>query len=499
MKKAFFLVCILIVNCSWSQDYRYTTSIFPSSTAITNVIYGVAPAISGPVYNEDSNITNQDLVMDIYKPTGDNFNLRPAVIFAHPGAFLLGNKGVDDMKALCDTLSRKGYVTASIDYRMGFSLLENTELHSVRAVYRGIQDGRAAVRYLRANAIQYGIDPTKIYFIGSSAGSFIALHTIYLDQTSEIPTQTGIVNYTTITPPFFHTTPSLGSLDIGANLTFNGKPDAVVSIWGAIQSTNLITASNTTPVLLIHGEADTSVSFNTGSPFNFSSFPPADGSNPINTKLNSLGFTNHETYFVPGEPHEFYGTTNGTWSNGTGGNSYLPIITNRITQFLWKQHKPIADFTWTPNQLSVSYNDTSTNSQAWWWDFGDGTFSNDQNPTHNYSVAGSYQVKLYIENNIKSWDTITKTVVVPNLSIDQNSNNLFSVHPNPTFDKIEIKCNTNFQKLKCVITSILGEIVMEKELKNTIESISLSSLNSGIYFVKLSSENSEQVIKIIKQ
>ena len=63
---------------------------------------------------------------------------------------------------------------------------------------------------------------------------------------------------------------------------------------GAVQSTNLITASNTTPVLLIHGEADTSVSFNTGSPFNFSSFPPADGSNPINNKLNSLGFNNHE-------------------------------------------------------------------------------------------------------------------------------------------------------------------------------------------------------------
>lgn len=499
MKKTLLILLITIQSICWAQDYRYTATLFPSSTPITNVIYGTAPAINGPFFTVESSTANQNLIMDIYKPTGDTFSLRPAIIFAHSGGFLLGNRNVDDMETLCDFYAKKGYVTATIDYRMGFNLIGNTDLHSTRAVYRGLQDGRTAIRFLRANAALYGIDPTKIYFVGSSAGSFIGLHAIYLDTPSEIPSQAGVVNYINITPPFSHTTPNLGSLDIGNNLTFNGKPDAVVAMWGAIQSTNLITASNTTPVLLIHGEADSTVSFNTASPFGFSSLPQTDGSNPINTKLDILGFTNKETYFVAGEGHEFYGTSNGTWDNGTGGNSYLPLITDRITQFLWKQHKPLVDYSWTTNSLSVSFTDTSTGSLAWWWDFGDGTFSNDQNPTHVYASTGNYQVKLYIENNIKSWDEVTKTVIVAPLSTIENNVSGFSIIPNPTKGDIQIKGTTNYNFLNYQIYDVLGKLISEKQMTNRDEVISLSSFTNGMYFLKITTENSNQTIKIVKQ
>jgi acetyl esterase/lipase len=499
MKKNHFLILFLIQLVSWGQNHRYTSTLFPTSTIINNVVYGAAPFINGPLYTVESSTTIQNLVMDIYKPTGDTFALRPAIIFAHSGGFYTGNRTVNDMTAMCDNFAKKGYVTATIDYRQGFNvILGNTDMHATRAVYRGLQDGRTAIRYLRANATLYGIDPTKIYFVGSSAGSFIALHSVYMDIPSEIPTQTGTVNYTNATLPFFHTAPSLGGLDVGNNLAFNGKPDAVISMWGAVQNTNLITSNSTTPVFLIHGEADTSVLYDSGSPFGFTSLPEVDGSNPVNARLDVLGITNKETYFVPGVGHEFYGTTNGTWSNGTGGNTYWPIILNKSEQFLWKQHKPLADYSLTQNTLTISYSDTSTGSLAWWWDFGDGTYSNLQNPTHVYTTPGNYQVKLYVENDIKSWDEITKSVTVSNLSTAENSSNIFSISPNPTNDRIQIIWEDTIGYVKYQVFDVFGKLLIESQPVTNQENISLSSLSSGLYFIKISSEKSSQTIKIIK-
>ena len=498
MKLNIFLVSFFISFFCLSQDYRYTNTLFSNSTKTSNVVYGNAPFINGPLHTVENSTTNQNLVMDIYRPTGDTFNLRPAVIFAHPGGFLNGSRTVDDMNAMCDSLARKGYVTATIDYRKGFNLTSNQGLHSIRAVYRGIQDGRTAVRFLRANATLYGIDPNKIYFVGSSAGSFIGLHTIYMDTAAEIPPQAGVVNYVNITPPFSHTTPNLGPLDIGNNLSFNGKPDAVVGMWGAIQNTDLITTNNSTPVLLIHGESDSTVSFNSGSPFGFSLLPVAYGSNSINTRLNQLSFTNHETYFVAGEGHEFHGTSNGTWSNGIGGNDFYTIIMNRITQFFWKQHRPDANFEWIASSNNVTFTDTSSGSLAWWWDFGDGNFSNSQNPTHTYDAPGTYDVKLYVENNIKSWHEITKTVNVPDLSNNDLLLNALHIYPNPTNGTVQINWSSNLNDLSYRLVDFSGKTVHLKQNITNGQTISLAKLANGLYLLTLTTDNLSKTVKLVK-
>ncbi|MEE9443188.1 MAG: PKD domain-containing protein [candidate division Zixibacteria bacterium] len=63
---------------------------------------------------------------------------------------------------------------------------------------------------------------------------------------------------------------------------------------------------------------------------------------------------------------------------------------------------PIADFTSDKNQVctgaTVTFTDMSTDADSWSWNFGDGTTSNDQNPTHSYSIAGTYNVSLLVTN-----------------------------------------------------------------------------------------------------
>ena len=158
---AAFLTSIFFQCITQAQDYRYTETLFFTSIVSQNIVYDNAPSINSP-YNIESDTTSEDLKMDIYVPQGDTNTTRPAIIFAHSGGFLLGNKNHDDMMAFCDSLSKKGYVTATMNYRLGFNLFTNPNMHGTRAVYRGIQDGKAAVRYMRANASTYKVDEDKI-------------------------------------------------------------------------------------------------------------------------------------------------------------------------------------------------------------------------------------------------------------------------------------------------------------------------------------------------
>ena len=501
MKQKLLLFALLLIQfLGFSQRYRYTNTLFPASTITQDVVYGSAPFIDGPLYTMEQSTTTQNLVMDVYKPQGDTFTNRPVIIFAHPGGFYTGSKNVDDMMAFCDYFARKGYVTATIDYRQGFNIvLGNTAMHSTRAVYRGLQDGRTAIRYFRANAATYGIDPNKVYFVGSSAGAFIALHSIYLDEISEKPIEAGTYDYTNVTFPFFHQAPNLGGFDIGANLSFNGKPDAVISMWGAVQSTNLISSNNNTPVFLIHGEDDTTVPFNNGSPFGYTSLPTTDGSNLINNRLNTFNSTNKETYFVPGVGHEFYGVSNGTWDATTGGNTYWPIVLDRSTSFLWKQHKPTADYTSVPNALTINFTDASLGATSWAWDFGDGTTSTLQNPSHTYAATGNYNVALYIENSNKSWDEISRPITLSTMGLADNSKGLFQLYPNPTNGIVTISLAKSASKVNYQIIDYSGKIVLEQELSDSqLFNVNVENLASGLYFIKIAMDETVGFGKIIK-
>jgi PKD repeat protein len=93
---------------------------------------------------------------------------------------------------------------------------------------------------------------------------------------------------------------------------------------------------------------------------------------------------------------------------GPGGSD-----TETKTNYITVSTTPVADFTASPTSgaapLTVSFTDQSTNNPtSWSWDFGDGTTSTQQNPSHEYSAAGTYTVKLTASNSCGS-DTETKT------------------------------------------------------------------------------------------
>ena len=148
------LILTFVSSSAFSQDYnpnRYQESIFSSTLSILDVKYGEAPQWVWPYWDVDLNL-------DVYMPSGDSNPNRPLIIFAHAGGFINGSKDVDDMVAICDSFARKGFVTASIYYRKGFDPLDGESAE--RAVYRGVQDGKAAIRYLKNMQVSMILTPT---------------------------------------------------------------------------------------------------------------------------------------------------------------------------------------------------------------------------------------------------------------------------------------------------------------------------------------------------
>ncbi len=160
--------------CIAAAGTRYRDVIFPSVTTGTGIPFGLNTGING---------IPDTLVMDVYQPAGDTATLRPLVIGIHGGSLVSGDRS--EMTPECIDFATRGYVAATIDYRIGIQSPENVTT-ILEALLRGVQDTKAAVRFFRAHAAAYGIDTSKIFLEGSSAGSMIAVHYAYWNE-SEIP------------------------------------------------------------------------------------------------------------------------------------------------------------------------------------------------------------------------------------------------------------------------------------------------------------------------
>jgi len=132
------------------------------------------------------------LKVDIYQPAGDTLSARPLIILAHEGTFVSGNREEDvTVDSLCVRFAKRGYVTASIDYRLGsLSSMIADSSYAINEVMEAVSDGKAAIRFFvkdRATANAYRIDTNSIFIGGNSAGAVLYMHVGYMKDTDGLP------------------------------------------------------------------------------------------------------------------------------------------------------------------------------------------------------------------------------------------------------------------------------------------------------------------------
>ncbi len=175
------------------EKYKYDS--------IINVNYGTALSFSG---------TMDNLALDLYIPQCDDsahISKRPLMIWIHGGAMISGDK--NDMSDLCRSFAKAGYVTASVNYRLGIicdsaawscnfpnysCLFASDTAEWYRAAYRAMQDVKGAIRYLVNRSDIFRIDKHNIFVSGESAGAITALCVGLMDNETEKWPQTLALN-----------------------------------------------------------------------------------------------------------------------------------------------------------------------------------------------------------------------------------------------------------------------------------------------------------------
>jgi acetyl esterase/lipase len=107
----------------------------------------------------------EQLKLDVYRKANQNAVL-PAIIAVHSGGWISGDK--KEFADICRGLADAGFVAFSVNYRL---VKENTNKWPAQ-----LDDVQRAVRWIRANAAKYKIDPNRIGAVGASAGGHLVAH-----------------------------------------------------------------------------------------------------------------------------------------------------------------------------------------------------------------------------------------------------------------------------------------------------------------------------------
>jgi hypothetical protein len=160
------------------------------------------------------------------------------------------------------------------------------------------------------------------------------------------------------------------------------------------------------------------------------------------------------------------------------------------------------------------FNSSFGNNLNYYWDFGDGSYSNEAYPNHNYTTAGPFNLCLYVYDgsgcNSYYCDTIdvdgtvvrqfgfSINVTTPNsvgINDQTKTSNQISVFPNPGNGIYTL----NFKEFKSLkkysVVDMLGNIILTKTIDSEKTIIDISNFNAGIYILKTDGINPIRLIK----
>ncbi|MGY8642216.1 MAG: alpha/beta hydrolase fold domain-containing protein [Verrucomicrobiales bacterium] len=234
--EALFVGCLLLLNSSIAANE-------------TKIIKGIEFA--------------ESLALDLYLPETDREEGKPPlIVYVHGGAWRSGSRDSVPIRAMTE----HGFAIASVDYRLSPQAEFPANVHDIKA----------AIRFLRAKANDYGYNATRISIVGSSAGGHLAAlvgvtngnkeleGTVgdFLDQSSDVQAIVSFYGASNLTSILSQSTPhGLKVRTPALDLLLGGSPEEKVDL-ARLASPVFHVDRNDPPLLLVHGDQDPQMPIN---------------------------------------------------------------------------------------------------------------------------------------------------------------------------------------------------------------------------------------------
>jgi hypothetical protein len=526
MKKQLLLLVALMSMFAFNmQAQRYLTPQFTGVTK-TATAYGFNYTVL-TLSTALGHTARQPLAVDIYQPTGDTASNRPVFIFIPTGNFLpkdvrmVATGAKDDSTAveMCTRFAKLGYVAASISYREGWNPIATAQTDRIytliNAAYRGIQDGRTAVRFFKANASTFKIDTTKIIVCGEGTGGYISMGMATLDKYSEILTTQYPQGKFTITAGGTTTPMVIEALngDIeGKTLTRSpGAPAPypagdtlcipnhvantsgfalAINMGGALGDITWLDA-NSVPIISIAAPHDQNAPYRDGVlgvPIPGGGSLPitqAQGSHWVALKMDSLGITNKfKNLKATSDPYKSLVSARNTAYGFTQGGTY----SSSLFPFIGRSIDDSGPYQWW---------NTDTTVQKW----GNNAGSLATNPGMSKAKA-----TVYIDSIMTF--IIPRACVGLNLpcaSLVSSTEELLdpatiklTIAPNPALDMVSFESEVANPIKAVEIYDLSGRLMIQKlGVNNNMVQINRGTLPSGMYIAKVKFEAGILIQKIV--
>jgi PKD repeat protein len=174
--------------------------------------------------------------------------------------------------------------------------------------------------------------------------------------------------------------------------------------------------------------------------------------------------------------------------------------TQTFPAYITVQPPPTASFTYVANQLAVTFTSVAQNATSYAWTFGDGGTSSEQNPTHTYANAGSYNVFLIVSNNCGTF-VIEQIVTITSGTGEASWVEGFRLFPNPNTGSFTVEMNGLPQdEVEFVLFNMLGQHIRRETMDfgtgSMLRNFDYGDLAAGVYTLRIQAAGQAMFVKV---